>query len=68
MTADKIWVLVQQGFVDTLYMTIPSTLLAYLVGLPLGVLLVITRKRREIRMTDAQEQRRFLLRRRRKAR
>ena len=30
MTADKIWVLVQQGFIDTLYMTIPSTLLAYL--------------------------------------
>lgn len=44
MTADKIWVLVRQGFVDTLYMTIPSTLLAYLLGLPLGVLLVITKK------------------------
>ncbi|MBR3503884.1 MAG: ABC transporter permease [Clostridia bacterium] len=38
------WVLVRQGFVDTLYMTIPSTLLAYLLGLPLGVLLVITKK------------------------
>lgn len=44
MTADKIWLLVRQGFVDTLYMTIPSTLLAYLLGLPLGVLLVITKK------------------------
>ncbi len=44
MTADKIWILVRQGFVDTLYMTIPSTLLAYLIGLPLGVLLVITKK------------------------
>ena len=44
MTADKIWVLVRQGFLDTLYMTIPSTLLAYLIGLPLGVLLVITKK------------------------
>ena len=44
MTADMIWVLVQQGFIDTLYMTIPSTLLAYLVGLPLGVLMVITKK------------------------
>ena len=44
MTADKIWILVRQGFVDTLYMTIPSTLLAYLLGLPLGVLLVITKK------------------------
>lgn len=29
---------------NTLFMTIPSTLLAYLLGLPLGVLLVITRK------------------------
>ena len=44
MTAEKIWMLVQQGFVDTLYMTIPATILAYVVGLPLGVLLVITRK------------------------
>ena len=44
MTADKIWVLVRQGFLDTLYMTIPSTLLAYLLGLPLGVLLVVTKK------------------------
>ena len=44
MTADKIWILVRQGFVDTLYMTIPATFLAYLVGLPLGVLLVITKK------------------------
>ena len=44
MTADKIWALVQQGFLDTLYMTIPSTLLAYVLGLPLGVLLVITRR------------------------
>ncbi len=44
MTADKIWMLVRQGFVDTLYMTIPSTLLAYLLGLPLGVLLVVTKR------------------------
>ncbi len=44
MTAEKIWLLVRQGFVDTLYMTIPSTLLAYLLGLPLGVLLVVTKK------------------------
>ena len=44
MEAAKVWALVQQGFIDTLYMTIPSTILAYIVGLPLGVLLVITRK------------------------
>ena len=44
MTPDKIWILVKQGFIDTLYMTIPSTFLAYVLGLPLGVLLVITKK------------------------
>lgn len=44
MTADKILELVKTGLVDTLYMTIPSTLFAYLLGLPLGVLLVITRR------------------------
>ncbi len=30
------------GLWDTLYMTVPSTLLAYLVGMPLGILFVIT--------------------------
>ena len=44
MTWDKIWPLLWQGTKDTLLMTIPSTLFAYLLGLPLGVLLVITRK------------------------
>ncbi len=32
------------GIGDTLYMTIPSALLAYLIGMPLGVLSVITSK------------------------
>ena len=32
------------GINDTLYMTIPSTLLAYLVGMPLGILFVVTGK------------------------
>lgn len=32
------------GLWDTLYMTIPSTLLAYLVGMPLGILSVVTGK------------------------
>ena len=36
MTADKIWILVRQGFVDTLYMTIPSTLLAISIVAALG--------------------------------
>ena len=44
MTGDKLWALVQQGIIDTLYMTLPSTFFAYVIGLPLGVLLVITRK------------------------
>lgn len=38
----ELWALMRQGVIDTLYMTIPATLLSYLVGLPLGVLLVIT--------------------------
>ena len=44
LTAEQIWKLVSEGIWDTLYMTIPATILAYLVGLPLGVLLVITKK------------------------
>ena len=32
------------GTVDTLYMTFWSSLIAYLIGLPLGVLLVVTRR------------------------
>ena len=44
MTWDKIWPLLWQGTKDTLLMTIPSTLFAYLLGIPLGVLLVIMRK------------------------
>lgn len=44
MTMDKIWLLVQQGTADTLYMTIPSAIFAYILGLPLGILLVITQK------------------------
>ena len=44
MTLDKLWPLIWQGVIDTLYMTIPSAFFAYLLGLPLGVLLVITQK------------------------
>ena len=44
MTWDKIWPLLWQGTKDTLLMSIPSTLFAYLLGIPLGVLLVITRR------------------------
>ncbi len=38
----EMWTLMQQGVFDTLYMTIPATIFSYLLGLPLGVLLVIT--------------------------
>ena len=44
MTLDKLGPLIWQGVIDTLYMTIPSAFFAYLLGLPLGVLLVITQK------------------------
>lgn len=44
MTMDKIWQLVWQGLADTAYMTFPSALFAYVLGLPLGILLVVTQK------------------------
>ena len=36
--------LIWQGLFETLYMTIVSTLLAYVIGLPLGVVMVVTDK------------------------
>lgn len=36
--------MVGQGFIESVYMTVISTVLAYLVGLPLGLLLVVTDK------------------------
>lgn len=42
MSLDRIWAIVQQGIGETLYMTLPATFFAYLIGLPLGVLLVVT--------------------------
>ena len=44
MSWEKIGPLLLQGSLDTLIMTIPSTFFAYLIGMPLGILLVITRK------------------------
>lgn len=40
----KLGPILLQGVWDTLFMTFPSLLFAYLLGLPLGVLLVITKK------------------------
>lgn len=37
--------MIGSGIVETLYMTLLSTLLAYLIGAPLGILLVITDKK-----------------------
>ena len=34
--------LVGQGFIETIYMTVISTALAYIIGLPLGLVLVVT--------------------------
>ena len=36
--------LVGQGFIETIYMTVNSTALAYIIGLPLGLVLVVTDK------------------------
>lgn len=43
MTA-KLWAEIAVGIYETLYMTFASTALAYLIGLPLGVVLVVTRR------------------------
>lgn len=43
-TIVRLWPMIQTGLLDTLYMTVPATILSYLVGLPLGVVLVVTRK------------------------
>ena len=44
MTWAQLWPMLWQGILDTLYMTLWSSLIAYLIGLPLGVLLVVTRR------------------------
>lgn len=44
MTWDKLLPLLWSNTIETLYMTFWSSLIAYVVGLPLGVLLVVTRK------------------------
>ncbi len=44
MTWEKLLPLLWDSTVETLYMTFWSSLIAYAIGLPLGVLLVVTRK------------------------
>lgn len=44
MTWEKLFPLLWDSTLETLYMTFVSSLIAYVIGLPLGVLLVITKK------------------------
>ncbi|MCI6039110.1 MAG: ABC transporter permease [Clostridiales bacterium] len=44
MTWDKLLPMLWEGTLETLYMTLWSSVIAYLIGLPLGVLLVVTRR------------------------
>ena len=44
MNWEQLGSLLWTGTVDTLYMTFWSSVIAYLIGLPLGVLLVVTRR------------------------
>lgn len=44
MTFSQLWPIIWEGTLDTLYLTFWSGLFAYLIGLPLGVLLVITKR------------------------
>jgi D-methionine transport system permease protein len=39
-----LWALIGQGVLQTLYIVLISTLFAYIIGLPLGILLVVTDK------------------------
>lgn len=42
MTTSELFSLMLQGTGETLYMTVLSSILAYIIGLPLGVILVVT--------------------------
>jgi len=44
MSWDQLWPLILQSLGETLYMTLPSAFLSYLIGMPLGILLVVTAK------------------------
>lgn len=39
-----IWIMMSRGLLESLYMTLVSTALAYLFGLPLGIIMVVTDK------------------------
>jgi D-methionine transport system permease protein len=44
MWSEAVLLMIGIGILETLYMTIFSSLIAYLIGLPLGILLVVTDK------------------------
>ncbi|MGI6192921.1 MAG: methionine ABC transporter permease [Christensenellales bacterium] len=44
MLTASFWLQIGNGLLETLYMTLVSSLLSYIIGLPLGVLLVVTDK------------------------
>ncbi|MGI6180443.1 MAG: methionine ABC transporter permease [Agathobaculum sp.] len=44
MISPELWALIGQGVIETLYMVVFSTIVSYLIGLPLGLLLVATDK------------------------
>ena len=44
MFSEEVWNMIGKGILETLYMTLASTVLAYVLGLPIGVALVVTDK------------------------
>lgn len=44
MLSSEMFALIGQGLLETLYMTVISTILAYVLGLPIGIILVVTDK------------------------
>ena len=44
MPFEQLMPLMWQGTLETLYMTLVSTLIAYVLGLPLGILLITTER------------------------
>ncbi len=44
MFTEEIWAMIGQGVLETLYITLTSTALGYLFGIPLGILLTISSK------------------------
>lgn len=44
MFDSQIWIMLLEGVRDTVYMTLASTLIGYIVGMPMGVILAVTDK------------------------